>query len=164
MPTVLIELPEGHGVVRRDDGQIVITHNVNDDRGQPLRPGDDYRPLQTWLDEARSIVAGLLPPRAVRAEIVDDRGIRVAAMIGHGVYAAIVEYPNDGGEPIVCCRDENGAPVPRPLPADWTRTPVSDAEEPCPACGAIDYDEVCPPMIRVVGGAVTATTAQWSPA
>ncbi|MGO9754927.1 MAG: hypothetical protein ACLP8S_29065 [Solirubrobacteraceae bacterium] len=144
MPTVLIQLPEGQGVIQRDDGTIVITHEINDDHGQPLRGRDDYRPLQTGLDEARSIVAGLLPPRAVSAEIIDDRGTRVAATTGNGVYATILQQPNDGRGPIVCSRDENGAPVPRPLPADWTRTHVTDAEEPCPACGAIDYDEVLP--------------------
>jgi hypothetical protein len=142
--TVLIELPGGEGVVRRRNGEIVITQDVSDDRGQPLRGRDDFRPVQTWLDDVRSIVAGLLPPRAVSAEVVDDRGTRVAATVGSGVYAAIVEQPNDGPEPVVCCRDESGAPVPRPLPPDWTRTEVSDAEERCPACGAIVYDEVLP--------------------
>jgi hypothetical protein len=143
--TVLIELPGGEGLVRRGDGEIVITHDVSDDRGQPLYGRDDYRPLQTWLDDDRSIVAGLLPPGAVTTEVVDDRGMRVAATVGGGVYAAIIEQPNDSGpEPVVCCRDEFGAPVPRPLPADWTRTVVTDAEERCPACGAIDYREVLP--------------------
>ena len=144
MPTVLIELAGGAGVVRRDDGEIVITTHVGDDRGQPLRGRDDYRPVQAWLDDARSIVAGRLPPRAVSAEIGDDRGVRVAATVGGGVYGAIVAQPNDGYEPVVCCRDESGIPVPRPLPADWTRTPVLDAQEPCPACGSLAYDEVLP--------------------
>jgi hypothetical protein len=144
MPTVLIELPGGAGVVCRDDGEIVITQDVSDDRGQSLRGGDDYRPVQTWLDDVRSIVAGLLPPRAVSAEVVDDRGTRVAATVGGGVYAAIREQPNDGHEPVVCCRDESGTPVPRPLPTGWTRTEVTDAEERCPGCGAIAYDEVLP--------------------
>ena len=144
MPTVLITLPGGTGVVRRHDGEIVITHDVSDDRGQPLRGRDDYRPVQTWLDDVRSIVAGLLPPRAASAEVIDNRGLRVAATVGGGVYAAILEQPNDGHEPVVCGRDESGAPVPRPLPADWTRTAVPDAEERCPACGAVAYDEVLP--------------------
>jgi hypothetical protein len=141
--TVLIKLPGGAGVVRRDDGEIVITQDVGDGRGQPLRGRDDYRPVRMGLDEVRSIVAGLLPPGAVSVEVLDDRGARVAAEVGGGVYAAILEQPNDH-QPVVCCRDASGAPVPRPLPADWTRTEVTDAEEPCPACGAVAYDEVLP--------------------
>jgi hypothetical protein len=144
MPTVLIKLTGGAGVVRRDDGEIVITQDVSDHRGQPFRGRDDYRPAKLGLDRVRSIVAGPLPPRAVSAEVVDDRGTRVAATIGDGVYAAILEQPNHGHQPIVCCRDTSGAPVPRPLPADWTRTAVPDAEEPCPGCGAVAYDEVLP--------------------
>jgi hypothetical protein len=144
MPTVLIELPGGAGVVHRNDGEIVVTRDVSSDRGQPLRGRDDYRPVQMGLDDVRSIVAGLLPPRAVNAEVVDDRGTRVAATVGVGVYAAITEQSNHGHEPVVCCRDESGTPVPCPLPADWTRTAVSDAEEPCPGCGAVAYDEVLP--------------------
>ncbi len=30
------------------------------------------------------------------------------------------------------------------MPVEWTRTRVKDAQEPCPACGEIDYDEVVP--------------------
>ena len=83
---------------------------------------------------------GPLPPRAFGVEVVDDRGIRVAATVGGGVYAVILEQ--SGHEPVVCCRDTSGAPVPCPLPAEWTRTAVLDAEEPCPGCAAVDYDEV----------------------
>ncbi len=144
VPTVLIELPGGEGVVRRNDGEIVITQDVRDDHGQPLRGRDDYRPVRTRLDDVRSIVAGRLPPGATSAEILDDRGTRVAATVGGGVYAAILEQPSDGHQPVTCCRDTSGAPVPRPLPADWTRTEVLDAEQPCPACGAVAYDEVLP--------------------
>jgi hypothetical protein len=144
VPTVLIQLSGGAGVVRRDDGEIVITQDVGEGRGQPLCGRDDYRPVRIGLDEVRSIVAGLLPRGAVSVEVLDDRGARVAAQVGGGVYAAILEQPNDHHKPAVCCRDRSGAPVPRPLPAGWTRSAVTDAEEPCPACGAVAYDEVLP--------------------
>jgi hypothetical protein len=144
MSSVLIQLTGGAGLLRRADGAVFISHDVGECRGQPLHGRDDYRPVQTWLDEARSVVAGLLPPGAVAAQVIDGRGTRVTATTGDGVYGAIIEQPNDGRGPIVCCRDQSGAPVPRPLPADWTRIAVTDAEEPCPACGAIDYDEVLP--------------------
>jgi hypothetical protein len=45
---------------------------------------------------------------------------------------------------VVCCRDHAGRPIARPRPRDWTRTPVTDADVPCPACGAVAYDEVIP--------------------
>ena len=44
VPTVLIELSGGEGVVRREDGEIVVTHDVGDDRGQALRRCDSFRP------------------------------------------------------------------------------------------------------------------------
>jgi hypothetical protein len=144
VPTVLIELPDGEGVIRRDDGEIVVTQDVSDDRGQPLREGDQYQPVKTWLDDDRSLVGGLLPPGAVSAEVIDDRGTRVTAKIGGGAYAAIIEQPNDGHEPVVCCREPDGTPVRRPLPDDYPCAPVEDVEEPCPACGAVDYDECVP--------------------
>jgi hypothetical protein len=52
MPTVVIQLPGGAGVVRRDDGEIVITHDVSDDRGQPLRGSDDFRLVPLGLRPA----------------------------------------------------------------------------------------------------------------
>ncbi len=60
------------------------------------------------------------------------------------MYAAILEQPDDGHEPVVCCRDAVGDPVRRPISDEYARTPVGDAEEPCPACGAIAYEECVP--------------------
>jgi len=142
--TVLIELPGGEGVVRRGDGTVVVTQDVHVDRGQPLRADDVYRPVKPWLPGDRSLVAGILPPGSVVAEVVDDRGERVEARVGGGVYAAVLEQPNDGYEPVVCCRDATGSAVRRPLPADYPSTPVVDADVPCPACGAVDYEERVP--------------------
>ena len=141
---VLVELPGGEGVVRRGDGVVVVTEDVRVDRGVPLPADDIYRPAKTWLPDDRSLVAGLLPPGSVSAEVVDDRGERVAAEIAGGAYAAVLEQPNDGHEPVVCCRDGTGSPVRRPLPADYPSTLVEDADVPCPACGAVDYEELVP--------------------
>ena len=139
--TALVELPGGEGVVRRGDGVVMVSQDVRVDRGVPLRADDIYRPHKTWLPDDRSLVAGMLPTGAISAEVVDDRGVRVAAMVGGGAYAAVLEQPNDGHEPVVCCRDATGSPVRRPLPADYPCTAVDDAGVPCPACGAIDYEE-----------------------
>jgi hypothetical protein len=141
VPTVLIELPGGEGVVRRDDGEIVITHDARDGRGSPLG-GRDHRPVKDSLDEDRTLVGDLLPPGAVSAEVTDDAGTKIAARVGGGAYLVILHQPNHGHEPVVCCRDAAGQPVARPLPPDWTRIAVTDAEVPCPACGAVAYDEL----------------------
>jgi hypothetical protein len=100
--------------------------------------------MDTWLPGDRSLVAGLTPPGAVRAEVVDDRGQRVEATVCDGVFAAALDQPNDGHGPVVCFRDQAGLPIRRPLPADYPSTPVEDAQEPCPACGAVAYDEYVP--------------------
>lgn len=142
--TVLVELPGGEGVVRRGGEVVVVTEDVHADCGLPLRADDLYRPVKTGLPDDRTLVGGLLPPGSVGAEVVDDRGERVAAGVGGGAYAAVLEQPNDGHEPVVCCRDATGSAVRRPLPADYPSAPVEDVDVPCPACGAIDYEERFP--------------------
>lgn len=96
------------------------------------------------MDGGRSVVGGLLPPGAVSVEVVDGRGMRFMASVGNGAYAAVLSQPNDRLEPIVCCRDRAGAPVPRPLPVDYPSVRVTDTAELCPACGAVDYEERVP--------------------
>ena len=129
--------------MRQDDGEIVLTEDVSSGEGRALL-GHGHRPLKTSVDEDRSLVGGLLPPGAVSAEVITDRGMRIAAEIGRGAYAAIVDLQMDHHEPVVCCRDDAGAPVRWPLPADYSSVLVDDAEEPCPACGAPDYEECVP--------------------
>jgi hypothetical protein len=55
--TILIELSGGEGVVRRDDGEIVVTHDVRDGRGASVRE-QEYRPARGRLDPERSLVGG----------------------------------------------------------------------------------------------------------
>lgn len=112
--------------------------------GAYLREADRFHPVKSWVDGDRCIVGGLLPPGAVSVEAVDDRGSRFPATVARGAYAAVLEQPNDGVEPIVCCRDVAGDPVRRPWADGYPSVHVTDAEEPCPACGAIDYDEYTP--------------------
>jgi hypothetical protein len=90
------------------------------------------------------VVGGRLPPGAVSAEAVDDRGLRVSALVADGVYAAMLEQPHEGRDPIVCCRDADGHFVRRPWAADYPSVRVTDAAEPCPACGETDWDEYTP--------------------
>jgi hypothetical protein len=116
---------------------------VSDGRG-PRLGGRDYPPVKDWLDEGRTLVGGLLPPGAVSAEVIDEAGIKILANVGDGAYVAILHQPNDGHQTVVCCRDPAGRPVARPPPPDWIRTPLTDAEVLCPACGAVAHDEVLP--------------------
>lgn len=141
--TVLIELPGGEGIVRRDDGEIVLSHDVTLDWGQPLQPWDRYQPIRIGLSDERMLFGGLLPPRAVRVDAIEATGERKAAAVGGGSYAVIFE-DGEHGEPALGYRDAAGAFVHRPLPAEYRHQPVTDAEEPCPVCGAVQYDEYFP--------------------
>ena len=143
--TVLVALPSGAGLVRVDDGSVLVTNDIATERsGTYLRAGDPFHPGKHWVDEDHCVVGGILPPGAAIVDVVDDRGIRVTATVAGGAYAALLDQPTDGHESMVCCRDAAGEPVRRPWPSEYPSERVTDAEEPCPACGAIDYDEYIP--------------------
>jgi hypothetical protein len=139
----LIELPGGEGIVRRDDGEIALTHDVTLDWGQPLQPWDRYEPIRIGLSDDRMLFGGLLPPGAVSVEAVEATGVWKAAAVGGGTYAVIFE-DRQHSEPALGYRDAAGAFVHRPMPAEYPHQPVTDAEEPCPVCGAVQYDEYFP--------------------
>ena len=143
MASVLIELPGGEGIVRQEDGEIALTHDVSLESGQPLQPWDRYRPARVWLSQERMLFGGLLPPGAVSVEAVEATGLRKPAAVGGGTYAVILE-DGEHGEPALGCRDAAGSFIHRPMPAEYAHQPVPDAEQPCPVCGAIQYDEYFP--------------------
>jgi len=154
--TVLIELPGGEGIVRRDDGEIVLTHDVTLDWGQPLQPHDPYQPIRIGLGDDRMLFGGLLPPGAVSVEAVEATGVRKAAAVGGGAYAVIFE-DREHGEPALGYRDATGAFVHRPMPAEYPHQAVTDAEEPCPVCGAVQYEEYFPTEGWRAGGGTKGT-------
>jgi hypothetical protein len=143
---VVIELPGGAGVIRSDDERFdyCLTSNVKTGVGQPIAYQDRYEPGRIDLGDERRLVGGLLPAGAVSAEIVDDRGIRVSAVVAGGAYAAVLDASDWRLTPPVCCRDAAGHPVRRPWAADYPSERVADAQEPCPACGSVDWDEYTP--------------------
>jgi hypothetical protein len=149
--TVLIELPGGEGIVRGDDGEIVLAHDVTLDWGQPLQPWDRYQPIRIGLSDDRMLFGGLLPPGAVSVEAVEATGVRKAAAVGGGTYAVIFE-DGEHDEPALGYRDGAGAFVHRPMPAEYPHHPVTDAEEPCPVCGAVQYEEYFPTEQWRAGG------------
>ena len=140
MASVLIKLPGGEGVIRQEDGEIELTHDVNEDRGQPLQPWDRYQPLRLGLDGDRMLFGGLLPPGAVSVEAVEATGVRKAAAVGGGAYAVIFE-DGEHGDPALGYRDAEGAFVHRPMPGEHAHEPITDAEQPCPVCGEIAYEQ-----------------------
>jgi hypothetical protein len=124
---VLASLPVGAGVVRCEDGSVVVTGDVGEGGGSGLFDGDRFHPVKSALDQDRCVVGGLLPPGAVSAEAVDDRGARVPTAVAHGAYVGVLDQPDDGSEPIVCCRDAAGEPVRRPWAGDYPSVRVIDA-------------------------------------
>ncbi len=141
---ILVSLPSGAGVVRLQNGSVVVTDDVDVGRGSCLREHDRFHPVKASAGGDRCVVGGLLPPGAVRAEVVDDRGVRVSAAVAEGAYVAVLAQPDDGSNPIVCCRDADSEPVRRPRAADYPSVRVTDAQASCPACGATDFDEYQP--------------------
>jgi hypothetical protein len=75
---VLVSTWSGAGVVRAEHG-LLVADDVNKGGGTYLRQEDRFQPVKSWSDQDRSVVGGLLPPGAVSAEVVDDRGLRVQA-------------------------------------------------------------------------------------
>lgn len=130
-------------MVRGDAGEIVLTHDVTLKWGQPLQPWDEYQPVCLGLGDDRMLFGGLLPPGAVSVEAVEATGFRQAAAVGGGTYAVIFA-DGEHGEPALGYRNAAGAFVHRPMPAEYPHHRVADAEEPCPVCGATDYDEHFP--------------------
>ncbi len=141
--SIVVSLPSGAGVVRAEHG-LLVTDGVAGGGGAYLREEDPFHPESASVDEDHCVVGGRLPPGAVSAEVVDDRGSRVTATVADGVYAAMLEQPNEGREAVVCCRDANDDFVRRPWAADYPSVRVTDTTEPCPACGEADWDEYTP--------------------
>jgi hypothetical protein len=76
----------------------------------------------------------------VSVEAVEATGVSKAAAVGGGAYAVIFE-DGEHGEPALGYRDAKGAFVHRPMPGAYAHEPVADAEQPCPVCGEIEYEQ-----------------------
>jgi hypothetical protein len=140
MATVLIKLSGGEGVIRQDDGEIELTHDVTADWGQPLQPWDRYKPARLGLGDDRVLFGGLLPSGAVSVEAVEATGVRRPATVAEGAWAVILE-DGEHGDPVLGYRDAEGAFVHRPMPDRYEHEPITDAQEPCPVCGQIEYEQ-----------------------
>jgi hypothetical protein len=145
---VLVSVEHADGVAA-----VVRTRRRVELAGRLPRTGavvDDDEPAIEGLAGDRTAVGGLLPGGAVGAEVVDDAGARHTAAAANGAWVIVLDQPLDGGRVPVRYLDAAGATVPAPL-AGGERTPVPDAAEPCPACGACDWERVVPRPRRLVG-------------
>ncbi len=144
MSDVLVAIVVGErrvGVVR-DGEHVVLTDDVDGARGGTVL--SDHRPAVTGIEDL-TVQGGLLPPGATAVEVVDRLGERVSAAVANGAWVALLDGPVDGRDHPVRFTARAGETVHRaPLPAEWPRTEVADAGEPCPACGAAVWDEVVP--------------------
>jgi hypothetical protein len=156
MATVLSELPGGEGIVRRDDGEIVLAHDVTLDWGQPLQPWDGYQPIRIGLSDDRMLFGGLLPAGAVSVEAVEATGVRNAAAVGGGTHAVVFE-DREHSEPPWATATRRARSSTGRCPPNTPHQPVSDAEEPCPVCGAVQYDEYFPTEDRRAGRGTKGT-------
>jgi hypothetical protein len=139
---VLVSVPTGDGiagVLRDEDGAVWLSWRIDGLGGPRL---DDYRPSHVGLGDDRTLIGGRLPRGAVGAEVVDDAGRRIAAAVGGGAWAAVLEQPVRGPIAPAWWWDADRRPLAAPLRADWPRTRVTDASEPCPACGGPIWDQV----------------------
>jgi hypothetical protein len=129
------------GVLRDEDGAMWLSWRTDSLGGPRL---DGYRPHHLSLPDDRTLIGGRLPPGAVGAEAVDDAGRRITAVAGEGAWIAVLDQPIQGPIAPAWCWDASRTPIAPELPADWPRTRVADANEPCPACGRTVWDEVTP--------------------
>ena len=96
---------------------------------------DGYWSSMEGLIGERSAEAGLLPPGAVGAELVDRSGRRHHAASAKGAWVIVLDEPTIGDIRPVRFLDEDGSVVRRPPPDDRVRESASDSDDSWPACG-----------------------------
>jgi hypothetical protein len=101
------------GVVLDTLGDVWLVHSLDGGGGPRL---DDYRPDHVGLEGERTLLGGRLPAGAGEALVLDDHGDRIAAQVGSGAWAVVLDQPTRGERSPVCFRNEDGVPVFEPLP------------------------------------------------
>jgi hypothetical protein len=103
---------------------------------------EDYRPRREGLKRKRFAYGGRLPPGATAAVLIDDAGTEHEATVAGGAWVSVIDGDSLLGEHAVRFTDARGELVAPPLPQAWSREPVDDATEDCPACGGRAWDVV----------------------
>lgn len=130
----------GTAAVVRDGDVICLSGYLGEDETVV----DVVSQAMSGLLHDQSAEGGLLPSGAVGAEVVDRAGRRHRAAAANGAWVIVLDEPTHGDPRPVRFIDAEGATVRRPLPTDWTRTPLPHHHLACPACGARDWQRVIP--------------------
>ena len=150
----MARIPETLLALEHADGTAAIVRERDHERalglvgyvGEPAARLFGHVPSVEPLTDDRLVQGGRLPAGAVGAEVVDDTGRRLPAAAANGVWLVVVDQsPGLGMACPVRCFDESGTTVARPLPHGWTRTPIDDAPELCPACDGAGWDHALGP-------------------
>lgn len=143
-PLVSVELEREGGQragIVRAGASVMLKPRLGAERAIEL---EDSVPRLAESGFGQMLVAGLLPPGAVTAECVDVLDRRHAARTGGDAWLIQLDRAQLAHVNPVCFRDAERRLVPPPLPNDWERRPVEDADAPCPGCGSTSWDEVVP--------------------
>ncbi len=103
---------------------------------------EGHRPAVEGLRDEMTLSGGLLPPGAVRAVVFDRAGRRNEATCGNGAWLVLLDQPVIGEAPVLRFLDPADGLVPVPIPAGVRLEAVSDAVDPCPVCGALEWQKV----------------------
>jgi hypothetical protein len=141
---ILVSLRYANGVaaVYREADETWLGAGPAEDEGDVGSLGGmllDSGPGRVGIGGGRWAAGGLLPPGASDAVVEGRR-----AVTGHGAWIALVDAPGPHYEFAARYEARDGTIVRPPLPANWAREPVRDADEPCPACGAVTWERVTP--------------------
>lgn len=144
-------------VVRRaidgDEPTLWLTGMLTSCSAQKL---DDHRAVQVELPAEQTAVAGLLPQGATGAEVAGRDGARHIAECRDGAWLVVLDQPISPEATPVRFEDLNGSTVRPHCPASWRRTPILDADETCPACGAAAWDQLSPTAVSHDGDPTVA--------
>jgi hypothetical protein len=105
---------------------------------------DDRRPVVVGVSSEKSVVGGLLPAGATAAEVVGRDGDRHRAECAAGVWLVALSEPASDDTVPVKFLDPDDRIVRPHLPEEWRSEPVRDANETCPVCEAVEWDQVWP--------------------
>jgi hypothetical protein len=139
---VSVEHPEDvAAVIREEDGSLWLTGYLSHGPGTLI---EAYVPASEGLEGGLRVEAGRMPPGAVRAIGVDLDGSEFDPAVANGVWLMVLPRRLFASKTPVRFEDAQGSIVAPPLPEAWSRNPVTDAKEPCPACGESTWEQVTP--------------------